>query len=232
MKTLILCDERFPSPAKIRLSEFGEVIELQTSGITYDAISGHPDIFCCLVGEVLVVSPALPEKYIPIFNDFGINWTFGIKPTAFSYPDSAIYNAVVTNDFLIHNLLITDPMIRNLAGKRKQINVNQGYTRCNLLPLPGNAFVTSDKGIFKALELEGFDVLYINPEGIQLEGFPNGFFGGVCGIHDNNVFIAGSLTYYNEGQKIKNFLSRHAQNIIELYDGPLIDGGSILFINK
>jgi len=230
LKTLILCDERLPSPAKIRLSDFGERIEIQTVNITYAAIAGHPDIFCCLVGDILVVSPALPAKYTDIFNDFGIKWTYGTMPTAFSYPDSAFYNAVVTKDLLIHNLLITDPMIKRLAGSRKQINVNQGYTRCNLLPLPGNAFITSDKGIFKAINLEGYEVLYVNPEGIVLDGFPNGFIGGVCGVNGNDVFLAGSLSFYKEGLKIKDFLLEHSLNIIELYDGPLVDGGSIFFM--
>ena len=230
MKTLILCDERLPSPAKIRLSDFGELIEIHTGNITYAAVSGHPDIFCCPAGDVMVVSPSLPEKYTDLFTDFGIKWTYGTKPTAFSYPDSAFYNAVVTKDLLIHNLLITDPIIKKLAGNRKQINVNQGYTRCNLLPLPDDAFITSDKGIFKALNLEGFEVLYVNPTGIVLDGFPNGFIGGVCGVNGNDVFIAGSLTFYKEGQKIKDFLLEHSLNIIELYDGPLVDGGSIFFM--
>lgn len=227
-----MCDGRLPVPAKRRLKDFGEVVEIHTENIVYPAISGHPDIFCCQVGEVLVSSPTLPEKYITRFNELGINWCYGIKPTASNYPDSAFYNAVLTTDLLIHNLLITDPGIKGLAGDRKQIHVNQGYTRCNLLPLPGGSFITSDKGIFKALILEGLEALYVNPAGIILNGFPNGFIGGVCGVNGNDVFIAGSLSYYNEGQQIKDFLSLHALNCIELYDGPLIDGGSILFINK
>jgi hypothetical protein len=230
VKTLILCDKRLPSPAKVRLADFGEVIELSTENITYAAISGHPDVFCCPVGETLVVSSALPSEYNEIFNTHNIEWVCGEKPNGLNYPDSACYNAVVTDHLLIHNLTITDSGILELAGKRKQIHVNQGYTRCNLLPLPGEKFITSDKGIFTVLTQEGFEVLYVNPDGIMLEGFPNGFIGGVCGVHDNNVFIAGNLTFYNESQKIRDFLSLHSLNIIELYDGPLFDGGSIIFI--
>jgi hypothetical protein len=230
VKTLILCDERLPSPAKIFLGEFGELIEFYAENITYSAISGHPDVFCCPVGDSLVVSPALPTKYTEIFNANTIKWVYGVKPNTFTYPDSAIYNAVVTDNLLIHNLSITDPMILKLAGTRKQIHVHQGYTRCNLLPLPSEKFITSDKGIYAVLTEEGFDVLYVNPNGILLEGFPNGFIGGVCGAKGNNIFIAGSLSKYKEDQKIRDFLSQHSLNIIELYDGPLFDGGSIIFI--
>jgi hypothetical protein len=136
----------------------------------------------------------------------------------------------VTDNLLIHNLAITDPKIIELAGKRKQIHVNQGYTRCNLLPLPDEKFIASDKGISTILTKEGFEVLYVNPDGILLEGFPNGFIGGVCGVRDNKVFIAGSLLLFKEGKKIRDFLSLQSLNIIELYDGPLCDGGSIIFI--
>lgn len=230
VKPLILCDYRLPASAKVGLEDFGKVIEIFSENITYPAISGHPDVFCCPVGEILIVSPAMPSDLTKIFTVNTIKWVYGVKSNGFNYPESAFYNAVVTDHLLIHNLTITDSKILELAGTRKQIHVNQGYTRCNLLPLPGEKFITSDKGIFAVLTKEGFEVLFVNPDGILLEGFPNGFIGGVCGVHDNNVFIAGNLTFYNEGQKIRDFLSLHSLNIIELYDGPLFDGGSIIFI--
>ena len=117
-----------------------------------------------------------------------------------------------------------------MIRSRKQIHVNQGYTRCNLLPLPDNCFITSDKGIYTILTDEGLDVLYVDPAGIQLEGFPNGFIGGVCGVKDRTIYMAGSLKRYKEGQKMKDFFLQHMMTWVELYDGPLIDGGSILFL--
>lgn len=227
---MILCDERLPYPAKVRLADFDELIEIRTENITYNAISGHPDIFCCQVGDIIVLSPALPSKYTDVFNCNGTKWVYGLKSNTFNYPQSAIYNAVITDNLLIHNLLITDPVIKTMAGTRRQIHVNQGYTRCNLLPLPGDIFITSDNGINLVLTHAGFDVLYVNPYGILLDGFPNGFIGGVCGVKENNIFIVGNLSTYKEGQKIREFLFLHSLTPVELYDGPLIDGGSIFFI--
>ena len=227
---MILCNKQLPNPAKLRLADFDTLIELCTENITYAAISGHPDVFCCPVGDVVVVSPALPSKYTDLFTGNAIKWVYGLKPNAVTYPESAIYNAVITNNLLIHNLLITDQTILSHAGTRKQIHVNQGYTRCNLLPLPGDIFITSDRGIYSVLTREGFEVLYVAPKGILLEGYANGFIGGVCGVRENNVFIAGNLSQYKEGQKIRDFLSLHSLTPVELYDGPLIDGGSIFFI--
>ena len=219
-----------PSLAKLKLTAFGKVIEICSENITYAAISGHPDVFCCPVGNTIVISSALPSEITETFNTNIIKWVYGIKPNGFTYPDSAIYNAVVTDNLLIHNLSITDPMILQKAGTRKKIHVNQGYTRCNLLPLPEDKFITSDKGIFNVLTNEGLEVLYVNPDGILLDDFPNGFIGGVCGADGRNVFIAGSLSFYKEGQKIIDFLSIHSLTPVELYDGPLIDGGSIFLI--
>lgn len=70
--------------------------------------------------------------------------------------------------------------------------------------------------------------MYVNPEGIQLPGFDHGFVGGAAGIYKDQVFFIGNLDYFSEGEKFRHFLSGY--EIIELYDGPLFDGGSILFL--
>jgi hypothetical protein len=226
---MIICDKRLPAPVKQRLSALDFVLELTTDNITYPAISGHPDVFFCKIDDVVVVSPALPQQYCDQLMQLQVNWKFGTQPNTSTYPGSAIYNAVVTDTLFIHNLQITDPSIKELIGNRKQIHVNQGYTRCNLLPLPNDCFITSDKAISTVLTHEGFDVLLVNPAGILLQGFSNGFIGGVCGIKESDVFIAGGLKAYPEGSKMMEFLVHHSLTTIELYDGPLIDGGSILF---
>jgi hypothetical protein len=122
-----------------------------------------------------------------------------------------------------------DPEIVEAAGNREIIHVKQGYTRCNLIPLGNNRFITSDKGIEKTLLQYGLEVLYVDPDGILLPGFNHGFIGGTCGVWQNKLFFIGSLKYFPEGQKIKDFVT--GMEIIELYDGSLFDGGSILFIS-
>ena len=91
-------------------------------------------------------------------------------------------------------------------------------------------YLTSDKSIFKALFDLGENVIFVNPEEIILQGFKHGFFGGVCGVWDNKLFISGSLKYHSQHTEIINFIHQYNFEIIELYDGSLFDGGSILFI--
>jgi len=226
----IITNNILPQSAISKLKNYGDVILLETEGIVYDAISKHPDIFFCPLGEELIVAPNLPEIYKNILSKKKISFQEGNKTLGKRYPLTGFYNAVTTENYLIGNTKVMDKAILEKAENRKVIHVNQAYTRCNLLPLSDKKFITSDKGIEKELKKNNLDVLFVNPEGIILDGFKNGFFGGCCGISGNRVFIAGSLNHFPEGEKVKDFLSD--MEIIELYDGPLLDVGSILFIEN
>jgi len=227
---LIIIDKKAPEKAKARLSEYGELIELETSGITYEAISGHPDIFFHRAGSKLIVAPNLPEKYMNKIKDTELEMIIGEQNVGEKYPASSAYNVVSTKTLLIHNFRNTDASITGLLVDADLIHVDQGYTRCNLLALDEDRFISSDAGITRVLGRFDKDCLYINPDGILLEGFKNGFIGGCCGIHQNKIFIMGSLDQLNDGEAMKRYLLNHGYEIIELYKGPLFDGGSILFI--
>ncbi len=228
---LIIIDKRAPDKAKNTLSAYGDIIEFSTSGITYDTISGHPDIFFCHVDENLIIAPNIPHEYLQILNSKRAAFVMGEKHINENYPDSAVYNAVLSDNYLIHRLDITDPVILKYSGTRETINIKQGYSRCSLLPLKKENFITSDMGIYNEFKERRLNVQYINPEGIQLPGHSHGFFGGACGIYNNNIFVTGSLRYLENGNEVNNFITSLGYKIIELYDGPLYDGGSILFID-
>jgi hypothetical protein len=253
--TLIIIDDRISPEAKNKLFAYGELMELKTDGITYPAISGHPDIFFCQGPGYLIVAPNLPEQYLASLWSHGIEFISGELPVGREYPASAHYNAVATDSFLIHNFRTTDFMITRTHEDLHLIHVDQGYTRCNLLPLKDNCFITSDEGIFKVLQgchlpdisasvksqssnnqtsykaAKGCHLCYVSPLGILLPSFPHGFFGGCCGVWNDIVFINGSLKHLPDGEKVRDFLSNLDYQIIELYDGPLVDIGSILFVD-
>ncbi len=225
---LIITNNSLPQIAIDKLNSFGRVILFETENIVYPAISKHPDIFFCPMGDKLIVAPNLPEKYKNILINNEIFFEVGKNPLGQKYPKTALYNVVVTDNYIIGNQNIMDTSLLDFASNRKLIHVNQAYTRCNLLPLPKDRFITSDKGIFKQLENNNLDVLLVSPKGIVLEGFKNGFFGGCCGVFHNKIFITGSLNHFPEGEKVREFLKDF--EVIELYDGPLLDVGSFLFV--
>ena len=229
---LIIVNKKIPREAKTKLGKYGELMEFETSGITYDAISGHPDIFFHPIGNTLVVAPNTPDQYIHTLNGKGINYTKGEQNIGEKYPASSAYNAVSTNNLLIHNFRNTDSVITRLGEELDLIHVDQGYTRCNLLALGDDHFITSDEKIKRVLERFDKDCLYVSPEGIVLPGFRHGFFGGCCGIHNNQMFVLGSLDRYKSGKQLRVYTEKRRFEIIELYHGQLFDGGSILFLDK
>jgi hypothetical protein len=227
---LIIIDKKIPEPAKEKLSAYGELIEFGTSGMTYDAISGHPDIFFCKIKNSVIMALNTPDNYKKIFNDINIPVINGYKTVNGTYPRSASYNAVVTDKYLLHRIDITDKSIIENTTGLENINVNQGYCRCSLLPFNNN-FITSDKGIYKTLSNRKLNVLYFQPDEIIFPGFQHGFFGGTCGVSENIVFIIGSLDHFTNGHTVREFINAAGHEIIELYDGPLFDGGSIIFLD-
>jgi len=229
---LIIIDKRIPLEAKLKLKTFGELLELETTGITYDAISGHPDIFFCqALDNTLIVASNLPEYYFNALSNNKISFIKGELEVGNKYPSTAHYNIVVTDKYLIHNTKYTDRKILDQNLDKTIINTKQAYTRCNLISLGDNSFITSDDGIYKTLTSLKFNVLNISPLDIELPTFDHGFFGGVCGVYKEKVFINGSLNYHRQGEQIFDFITTLGYSIIELYDGKLYDGGSILFID-
>ena len=230
-KNKIISNINIPQQAINALESYGKILPFETNEITYPAISNHPDVFMCHYDEKTIIAPNTPSDFKKALNINNILFTEGQSAVGNSYPKTASYNAVVTDKYLIHNLKITDKTIIENNPEKQKINVNQAYTRCNLLPLNDNSFITSDKGIYNTLLSHNINTLLVNPTGITLPGFDNGFFGGACGVYSNNVFIVGSLNNYTDGEIVRAFLHSLNYNIIELFDGNLFDCGSLFIIN-
>ncbi len=97
-----------------------------------------------------------------------------------------------------------------------EFKIRSHYTQKGILPIQ------------KVLIEQNMDVLYVDSSQVLLPGFEHGFFGGCAGVYRDMVFLSGSLKYLNDGERVKNYLRKLNYQVIELYDGPLFDGGSIL----
>jgi hypothetical protein len=226
---LIIIDRRAPVEAKQNLQKYGKLIELYSSGIVYDAISGHPDIFFYQNPEGLVVAPDLPFEFSSELNSAGVHYLTGDKNLGKAYPQTAIYNALYTSYGVLHNTTLSDKKV--FASHPQTIHCGQAYTRCNAIQV-GKTILTSDKGIKKALEMKKIPSVYIDPSGILLPGFKHGFFGGCCGISGRTLFVCGNLDYLSEKHQITNVAEQDNYEIQELYNGPLVDVGGIFFIES
>jgi len=227
---LILLDRRMPLAAKEKLAAYGDIVELATDGITYEAISGHPDIFLCPTPAGLMVAPNLPEEYFRILDQKSIHYIIGSMPLGKEYPETACYNSLVTEKYIIQNPYASDPEISKKNSELEIIRVKQGYVRCNLIAFPNETFITSDRGIEKSLKQRNLEVLYVDPTCVKLDGFDHGFFGGACGLYGNTLFVCGSLKYFKEQAIIESFVECAGVSIIELYHGQPVDLGTIVFL--
>ena len=232
---VIIASSLMPDPAKESLSKMGSVIWLEPSDLAYPSISSHPDIFFFCKDE-RCCDTVICANNVPVYLPEKIMVGNGGKSVGNAYPATVPYNAVGVGNMLIHNLQYTDDKIRELYGnvstKSVQINVNQGYTRCNLLALDEKNFITSDFGIKRVLEENGCNVFYVDPHQITLPGQKYGFFPGCCGLVDDTVVVCGALKQLKECKELKKFIRRNGMKIIELYDGELVDVGSIFFVRK
>ena len=233
----IIASATMPEPAKESLSTMGSVIWLEPSDNAYPSISSHPDIFFFCKDERHCDSViCAPNNPVGTRHALSLSIVIGKNDVGEKYPDTCHFNAVGVGNILIHNLKYTDEKImelfENTSTKSVQLNVNQGYTRCNLLALNETNYITSDFGIKKGLEENGFNVFYVDPHQITLPGHDHGFFPGCCGLVDDCVVVCGSLKHLKECKELKKFIRRNRMKIIELYDGELVDVGSIFFIRK
>jgi len=224
-----LVDKRIPVAAKEKLAAYFQIVEFFSEGIVYEAICGHPDIFFIRIGKTLIVAPNVPQKYINMLEENKVAYFLGEKPLGKRYPETASYNVSLNEFTLVHKLTITDKIVLNQSEALQKIDVEQGYTRCNLLPLKNNHWITSDKGIEKKLKILNYSVLRVDSQDVVLPGAQHGFFGGACGVLGSRIFIIGSLKYFSKRDCLRTFLEKIDYEIVELYDGPLFDGGSILF---
>lgn len=232
-----LIDKKTPKEIKRNLNNLCPILEFETEDIVYPAISGHPDIFFCQNTQTLICAKNTPVKFLETLSKNNINYIKGKTNLKQKYPLTAHYNAVIIDDILIHNTKHTDDKIKETI--KTEINIKQGYTRCNLLMLPDKSFFTSDRNIY--LTLRDFtsntddknifsNGIYIDPKQIILPQHNHGFIGGTCGLFEDTILFAGSLKYLKDGKLLYNFLTDNGYKIVELANTPLFDCGSILFI--
>ncbi len=225
-----IIDKKMPEDAKIRLRLEFSLIELSTQQITYDAISGHPDIFFCQVEDKIIFAKNLPadiRSLIP--QKSSTQFIEGEKDVGLKYPENIPYNVSVRHPICIHHFEYTDTYLNKSLQGFEKWQVNQGYSRCNTIILNENFFITSDQPTFEMIQKKGREVLFIQPDPILLPGFNHGFIGGCMGILKKNIYVTGQLDFLKERTSFMNFTKKAGYKVIELYKGPLMDVGSIIF---
>ncbi|MBS4955608.1 MAG: hypothetical protein KHZ99_00955 [Clostridium sp.] len=207
-----------------------DVIKIPKDNNLYEAINGHTDIQLNILNKhTLIVNKNINLSFKQLLETKNINFIESDNVLSSKYPSNISLNAYITDNYLVHNLKFTDKKILDYCKNKKNINVNQGYTKCSILPLREKAIITNDAGIYNTLKSEDFDILLLPFGDIELSGFNYGFIGGVGGmISSDSMAFFGSLDNYTFGNEVKKFLYKYDIKPIYLSNTKLIDRGSLL----
>jgi len=226
-----IIDSRSSKKAISKLKEYvDDVFAFQTGGITGNSISGHPDIFIYQDKNQLVVAPNAPVELFKFLNSHNIAYLKGERDVGHELDNSVQYNCLNTSQFLFHKSGYTDSAILEINKDKEFVQLPQAYTRCSLVHLCEDNYLTSDRGIEKVLLQKGLSCFYFNPEEITIRDHKNGFIGGSLGIWARRIFFNGNIELHADGQRLKEHMLKLDFDIVNLSDEYLYDGGCIFFV--
>ncbi len=200
----------------------------------YKPVNTHPDMQIHFVNENEgIVAPSAYEHYKKILPNH-ITLTIGSSDPSCTYPGDCAYNVAKLGKKIIGNLRYTDTKILDYYSAQgcEFINVNQGYTKCNLCIVDDNSAITEDEGLCKTLSKAGLDILKIPAGSVMLPGFSHGFIGGASGfVLKNMLAFGGNINDECIKNNIIKFVKSKYVDIIFLSSTKLADLGSILYFN-
>ena len=224
-KTIAVIDPRMPEKAKLRLKQMGYyVAEVPLHPKLAGPVRGHPDMMLFSHGKKVIYEPRM-EKIAGLLRNNGYDCIKGEEIKSSEYPKDVIYDTCAIGKFIIRYKGKIEKNIENL--KAKFISVKQGYVKCSIVPVDDKHIITSDNGI--NVGDRHACPLHIRPGYVKLPGYKTGFIGGASGTHKDMVFFVGSLKNHPDAGLIRGFIEKRGKKVVELYNGPLYDVGSILF---
>lgn len=227
-KDIAIIDPRMPKEAKERLRRLNYYVkETPLHKKLSKPLMGHVDMMLFRYGNKIIYEPHL-EEIAKLLRKNGYDCVKGDSVCSSLYPRDIIYNACAINGYIIHYKGKVEKNIRRL--KTKHILVNQGYAKCSILPIDRRHIITSDKNIKEAWDKSRGRTLLVRPGYIKLPGYKTGFIGGTAGVTDKAVFFTGSLRTHPDGAVIRDFIRNSGKGVVELYNGPLYDVGTILIL--
>ncbi len=207
-----------------------DVYMFQTHGVTCNSISGHPDIFIYQDHNQLVVAPNAPVDFFEFIDNNNISYLRGNKDVGHDLDSNVQYNCLSTPQFLFHKTEYTDSIVLKINKHKEFISLPQAYTRCSLVHLCNDRYLTSDRGVEKALLNRKLSCLYFSPDEIVIHEHKHGFIGGAIGIMGKRFFFNGNVDLHADGQKLREYISDLDFELINLSDEYLYDGGCIFFV--
>lgn len=230
MNKYIIISQMAPVKCKNKLKNMGYTIfESGCLKCVDPFVAHHPDMQIVRISDSeFLCAPELYNHYYPLFQKTGFILYTGHSNPVSPYPGDVLYNIAVSGKYALHNLKYTDS---EYLHKSNYVNINiaQGYSKCNICFVNSSSIITSDKGIAQKASFAGMDVLLISPGYIELPGYNYGFIGGCSGLIDSDVLaFCGDITLHHDYERIYDFCHKRCVNILSLSDEMLMDIGTII----
>ncbi len=195
-------------------------------------ISSHPDLVISILDDTLIIDENAPFQIFRQLDALGVPFIMGNSRLAPVYPQDIAYNAVITKNYLIHNLEYTNSLLllHSKNTNKTLLPVKQGYTKCSTVVVSEDALITSDEGIYKAAK-DLMNVLLIQPGYVNLDGFDYGFLGGASASFEDTVVFHGDLSKHPDFLSIQSFVKAAHKNLVYFENFSLTDIGSVLIFN-
>ena len=196
------------------------VLEVPECNYIEKGISSHPDMNVLYLGNAKYMGY---EKILPDDFEF-LGETLPLEP---NYKKSTKLNCALTNEFLIFNPKTASD--KTPLENRVKIETNQGYSKCSTLIINKESIITADDSIESAALKKGLNVLKICQSEILLDGYSNGFIGGIGGKLDESILgISGELKYLKDKDNILDFCRNVGVYIESITKGKVKDIGGII----
>lgn len=150
------------------------------------------------------------------------------------YPADCVFNSFVIGKTVFCGF-VNVGMYENIdeLADFSFVSFKQGYAKCSVIPVKENAFITSDKSIYKKLKEMKFDCLYVDSDCIRLNGYSNGFIGGCAGkVSKDLIVFTGNIELHKDYANIRDFCRNYGVEIYSLSTEPLYDYGGLLPISE
>lgn len=225
----VIVSSELPSDMKSELKKLNiNIIPSAEINFSVNGISRHPDMQIAHMGENIFISHPFSaghyKKYFPCI--------CGTSGNTGTYPSDIAYNIAISGNHMICNKKYTDEKILTVWDK-KIINIRQGYSKCSILIVDENSFITSDNGIYKTLKSNNMNVLKIRTGFIELPGQNYGFIGGASGkLAKNLIAFAGNIKNHPDYDNIRGFCKNSGVDIYSLGKDSLLDIGSLLPVTE
>ncbi|MDD6187260.1 MAG: hypothetical protein PUB11_04305 [Oscillospiraceae bacterium] len=207
-----------------KLYEYGfDIIPVIKSDRVSAPISAHADVLYNKVFDNEIMLSACQKANLPQIIESGYKCTVYDKLLP-GYKTECGLNFVINNEVVLKNPKTAADID---AGDKKVITVKQGYTRCSVLEITDNVYITDDEGIYSKLTENLLNCLLVKKGIVQLDGYDYGFIGGATiNMKNGKILFCGDIENTEEKYNIEKFLFEYSKEAVFIKGKTLTDIGS------